>query len=79
MMTHRIDIPTRDPQREALNIVTRTLRECGMDPLKAMGNPMGAALVREWTFQRMTESQFRHSIRNLLILNPTLRCTTYPA
>lgn len=75
-MTHRIDIPDAKPRPigyTAADIVIATLRDCGMDPRRAHDNPMAVQLIRVWLRGEWTEAQFRHAIRNLLILNPGLK------
>jgi hypothetical protein len=72
---HTLNIPPRDPkevQRAAGRIVVDALRANGIDPRKAVDNPMCQSLAVEWSRGRMTRVEFDHACRNLLILNPKL-------
>jgi uncharacterized protein YijF (DUF1287 family) len=69
---HRLDIPPRDPLGAAADIVIAALRANGIDPRKAVDNPMCQSLAVEWSRGRMTRVEFDHACRNLLILNPKL-------
>jgi hypothetical protein len=59
----------------AADIVIATLREIGADPWLVGRNLMGQELAKAWIRGEMTRGQFIHSVRNLMILNPTFRST----
>jgi hypothetical protein len=69
---HTINIPPRDPLNAAAGIVIEAFRANGIDPRKAIDNPMCQSLAVSWSRGRMTRVEFDHACRNLLILNPKL-------
>jgi hypothetical protein len=69
---HTLNIPPRDPPKAAAGIVVEAFRANGIDPRKAIDNPMCRSLVLAWTRGEMTLAEFDHACRNLLILNPKL-------
>jgi hypothetical protein len=72
-VTHRIDIPSApNPAHEAAGIVMAMLREVGIDPRRAINNPIMQQLSIEWVSGRFTKEQFCHACRNMLIFNPSL-------
>jgi hypothetical protein len=71
---HTINIPDNAAKIRAAagQLVIDALREAGIDPIKAVHNPLCVALVHEWGHSLMTRETFIHSCRNLLIMNPAL-------
>lgn len=70
---HRIDIPNGKPANDDADIVIATLQSVGMDVRKAYKNRMVIECIGEWVRGGFTVEQFRHAMRNLMILNPGLR------
>lgn len=63
--------PPPDPYMEGLiNII----RQCGMDPRKAIvnGPPMFAVCCQSWRQGEMDEASLRRCLKNLLVMNPSL-------
>lgn len=71
----RINIPD-EPKTlvaQAGQIVIDAIREAGMDDEKAINVPMVRTLVGMWGRGEKTRDEFIKSLRNLLILNPSLK------
>jgi hypothetical protein len=72
---HTLNIPPRDPkevQRAAGRIVVDAFRANGIEPRKAIDNPMCQSLAVSWSRGEIDRATFDHCCRNLLILNPKL-------
>ena len=71
----RIDIPDAKPatiHQRAGQICIDAIKEAGLDPLKVAGNAMGIAIIQAWGRGEFSRDDVIHSLRNLLILNPSL-------
>jgi hypothetical protein len=68
---HTVEIPDR-PAFDAAGIVIARLRHLGIHPGRGLANVMIRQLSQEWVRGRMTDSDFDHSCRNMLILNKSL-------
>lgn len=73
----KIDIPgpAKPAYLRAADITMDAIREAGVCPRKALGNPMAVAVVLAWTRGEMSRPQVVHALRNLLILNPAMAST----
>lgn len=74
MQPHIVNIPdAKPPSWHAADIVISELRKCGVDPRKAVVNPVAIACAKGWTQGELDDAGFRRCMRNLLILNPGLK------
>lgn len=79
---HTVNIPSRHPA-PPLDSIPRTpktvvalLQSCDVDPRKASEIQMVIWLCQSYVARETSEAEFRHCMKNVLVLNPGIR--TYP-
>lgn len=69
----RINIPdAKPPEWHAAGIVMAAFRRNGIDPTKAIHNPMCQSVALAWVRGEMDDAGFAKCCENLLIMNPSL-------
>lgn len=68
---HHLSIPTR--RQAAADVVAEALREAGLDPGRAAGNPMIRAMVAAWSRPEIGRMQFVESCRKLGMMNAKMK------
>lgn len=68
---HNLTIWTR--RRAAADVVAGALREAGLDPARAAGNPMIRALVAAWSRSEIGRMRFVESCRKVGMMNAKMK------
>lgn len=71
----RISIPDANSptiEQQAGRLIVEAVEEAGLDPREASKNEMARQIIVEWGAGRWTRALTIRTLRNLLVLNPSL-------
>lgn len=57
------------------DFIIASMKECGLDPQRCLGNKVAIQAASEWAHGRLTIRDFKQCLRNLAVMNPGLRGT----